>query len=156
MLLAHLKGEPVRSEIAAPRFDTGRPAEPIRDMAHAVIAMVTDGGLVTEGNPEGMEPGRPTRFIEIPVPGKRTLDHDAFDVHHSGYDTTHVNADPHRLVPLDTMRDLENEGLIGRMHETIYATGGAHAAIENATAIARGIARSLKEARVDGVILTST
>lgn len=156
MLLADLRGEPVESEITAPVFAASKPAKPVGDMASAVIALVTDGGLVTEGNPERMEPGRPTRFNGIPIAKLQTLGPDAFDVHHSGYDTRYANEDPHRLVPLDTMRTLEREGKIGKLHEVVYTTGGAHAAVENATEIARGIAAKLKEARVDGVILTST
>lgn len=156
MLLADLRGEPVRSEITAPVFAASDPAKPVRNMASAVIALVTDGGLVTEGNPERMEPGRPTRFTGIPIPNLQTLGPDTFDVHHSGYDTRYANEDPHRLVPLDVMRALEHEGTIGKVHEVVYATGGAHAAVENATDIARAIAEKLKEARVDGVILTST
>jgi len=156
MLLADLRGEPVTSEITAPVFTASKPAQPVRDLASAIIALVTDGGLVTEGNPEKMEPGRPTRFTGIPIGTLETLEADNFDVHHSGYDTRYANEDPNRLVPLDVMRTLEHEGAIGKLHEVVYTTGGAHAAVENATEIARGIAEQLKEARVDGVILTST
>jgi betaine reductase len=60
------------------------------------------------------------------------------------------------LVPLDTMRDLEREGVIGKLHEFVHSTGGAHAAVENATDIGQAIAARLKSAGVTGVILTST
>ena len=63
---------------------------------------------------------------------------------------------PNRLVPLDTMRDLEREGVIGKLHEFVHSTGGAHAAVENATTIGKDIAQRLKAAGVTGVILTST
>ncbi|TMA57936.1 MAG: glycine/betaine/sarcosine/D-proline family reductase selenoprotein B, partial [Deltaproteobacteria bacterium] len=61
-----------------------------------------------------------------------------------------------RLVPLDTMRDLEREGVFGKLHEFVHSTGGAHAAVENATNIGQAIAARLKAAGVTGVILTST
>lgn len=156
MLLAHIHGRSVRSEISPPVFERGKPARPLRDLGSAVIALVTDGGLVPEGNPERMEPGRPSRFTTIPIQRVDSLNPNDFDVHHSGYDTRYANEDPNRLVPLDTMRHLEREGTFGRLHEVIYTTGGAHAAVENATRIARGIAERLKAAGVDGVILTST
>jgi glycine reductase len=54
------------------------------------------------------------------------------------------------------MRELEQEGVIGKVHEFVHATGGAHAAVENATRIGEGIAERLKAAGVTGVILTST
>ena len=156
MLLAKIRGEAFASEIAAPQFHHIKPATALRDLSSAVIALVTDGGLVPEGNPERMEPGRPTRFTTIPVEGIDRLDPKQFDVVHSGYDTAFANQDPHRLVPLDVMRELEQQGVIGKLHGSIHATGGAHAAVENATRIGQSIAERLKSAGVTGVILTST
>jgi glycine reductase len=156
MLLAKIRGEAFRSEIAAPKFSAAKSAAPVRDLSSAVIALVTDGGLVPEGNPERMEPGRPTRFATIPIGGLNRLDPKEFDAVHSGYDTAYANQDPHRLVPLDVMRELEQEGMIGKLHDVVHATGGAHAAVENATRIGQGIAEQLKAAGVTGVILTST
>ena len=71
----------------------------------------------------------------IPIHGVNSLDADKYDAVHSGYDTALANQDPNRLVPLDTMRDLEREGVIGKLHEFVHSTGGAHAAVENATHI---------------------
>jgi glycine reductase len=156
MLLAKIRGEAFESEIAAPKFSAAKPAAPLRDLSSAVIALVTDGGLVPEGNPEKMEPGRPSRFTSIQISGLDRLDPRQFDVVHSGYDTTFANQDPHRLVPLDTMRELEQQGVFGKVYEIVHATGGAHAAVENATRIGQGIAEQLKTAGVTGVILTST
>ena len=156
MLLAKIAGRDFHSEIAAPKFAGGKPAAPLRDLKSAVIALVTDGGLVIEGNPDKIEPGRPTRFTTIPIHDVNTLDADKFDAVHSGYDTASANQDPNRLVPLDTLRELAHEGVIGAVHEFIRSTGGAHAAVENATQIGQQIADQLKAAGVTGVILTST
>ena len=54
------------------------------------------------------------------------------------------------------MRELEREGVIGGLHEFVHSTGGAHAAVDNATRIGQDIAVRLKAAGVTGVILTST
>jgi glycine reductase len=156
MLLAKLRGEAVQPEILPPQFTAAKPAPPLDDLSSAVIALVTDGGLVLEGNPENMEPGRPTRYTSIPVTDLERLDPASFDVVHSGYDTMLANQDPNRLVPLDTVRELEKEGVIGGLYEVVHATGGAHAAMENATHIGEQIAARLKAAGVQGVILTST
>jgi glycine reductase len=156
MLLAKLRGEPFQSEIAAPRFAANKPAAPLRDLKAATIALVTDGGLVVEGNPEKIEPGRPTRYTSIPITDVDSLAADRYDAVHSGYDTALANQDPNRLVPLDTLRELEREHTIGKVHEFIHSTGGAHAAVENATKIGQSIAEKLQNAGVTGVILTST
>ena len=156
MLLAKLRGAEFHSEIEPPIFAGSKPAAPLRDLTSAVIALVTDGGLVVEGNPDKIEPGRPTRFTTIPIQNVNTLDPAEYDAYHSGYDTTFANQDPNRLVPLDTLRELERDGVIGKLHELIHSTGGAHAAVDNATQIGRQIADRLKAAGVNGVILTST
>ena len=156
MLLAKLRGDEFTSEIAAPQFAGSKPAAPLTSLKSAVIALVTDGGLVPEGNPDNIEPGRPTRFTTIPITGIDSLAPDKYDAVHSGYDTAIANRDPNRLVPLDTMRELEREGVIGKVHEFVHSTGGAHAAVENATTIGKDIAQRLKAAGVTGVILTST
>lgn len=156
MLLAKLAGKPFQSEIAAPKFAANKPAAPLRDLKGATIALVTDGGLVVEGNPEKIEPGRPTRYTSIPINGVESLAADRYDAVHSGYDTALANQDPNRLVPLDTLRELEREHAIGKVHEFIHSTGGAHAAVENATTIGQSIAEKLQAAGVSGVILTST
>ena len=156
MLLAKIRGEAIESEIPAPKFSPGKTAAALGDLSSAVIALVTDGGLVLEGNPERMEAGRPTRFTTIPIAGLSRLEPDQFDVVHSGYDTTYANRDPHRVVPLDVVRELEQEKVFGKLHEVVHATGGAHAAVENATQIGQEIAGRLKAAGVTGVILTST
>jgi glycine reductase complex component B subunit gamma len=156
MLLAKLSGKEFHSEIAPPKFAGGKPAAPLGDLKSAVIALVTDGGLVIEGNPDKIEPGRPTRFTTIPISGVNSLGADKFDAVHSGYDTASANQDPNRLVPLDIMRELEHEGKFAKLHEFVRSTGGAHAAVENAVQIGRQIADQLKAAGVTGVILTST
>jgi betaine reductase len=156
MLLAKLRGDAFISEIAPPKFTGAKPAGPLNDLSSAVIALVTDGGLVLEGNPDKIEPGRPTRFTTIPIAGVDSLAADRYDAVHSGYDTTFTNQDPNRLVPLDAMRELERQGMIGKLHEMVHSTGGAHAAVDNATTIGQGIAARLKAAGVTGVILTST
>ena len=156
MLLAKLCGDKFYSEIAPPKFAGSKPARPLGDLKSAVIALVTDGGLVPEGNPDKIEPGRPTRFTTISIRDVNSLDADKYDAFHSGYDTAFANQDPNRLLPLDAMRELERDGVIGKLHEFVHSTGGAHAAVENATQIGRQIADQLKAAGVNGVILTST
>jgi glycine reductase len=60
------------------------------------------------------------------------------------------------LVPVDVMRDLEKEGVIGKLHEKFYSTAGAVCVVENIRKMGQAIAKELKEEGVSGVILTST
>jgi glycine reductase len=117
---------------------------------------VTDGGLIRKGNPDNFEPRSASRLGILDVTGKDRLAPEEFEGHHSGYDTRYVSQDPNRLVPLDVLRVLEKQGMIGKVHDRIYATAGVAASLENATRIGRLIVEQLLREGVEGVIQTST
>jgi glycine reductase len=156
LLLQKLGGEPYRSEISIPTFDRVPLAAPPADLSRALVAVVTDGGLIPAGNPDGMPAGFTDRRTTLSVAGRERLDTEAFDVNHGGYDTRFVRADPNRLVPLDALRELEAQGAIGRLLETVHSTAGLGMSLTNARRLGREIAGSLKRDGVEAVILTST
>jgi len=156
MLLAKLQGKPFETELHLPEFERVKPADPVKDLSSAKIALVTDGGLVPKGNPDKIESSRATKFGKYSIKGIDKLDPEDYEVVHIGYDPTAVRRDPHRLVPMDVMRDLEKEKAFGKLNENFYATTGVATPLENARRIGQGIAEELKAEGVDGVILTST
>ena len=54
------------------------------------------------------------------------------------------------------VRELEHEGAIGKLHETVYSTTGVATTLAHSERMGREIAAKLRAARVDAVILTST
>lgn len=156
MLLAKLKGEPYYTEVQLPVFRPPAAPPPVRDLAHARIALVTDGGLVPKGNPDNIEGRASTRWGAYDVSGKDHLDPSDYEISHGGYDPRYILADPHRLVGLDVARELEREGAFGELHEKFVSTGGLSNPVDNSKRLGQEMARYLKEAGVDGVILTST
>lgn len=156
MLLAKLQGKPFETELHLPEFERVKPPAALNDLSSAKIALVTDGGLVPKGNPDKIESSNATKYGEYSIKGVDKLNPEDYDVVHSGYDTIAVRRDPHRLVPLDVVRDLEKKGIVGKLHESYYSTTGVGTTLENARRIGRGIAERLKAEGVDGVILTST
>jgi glycine reductase len=156
MLLDKLAGRPFVSEVPLPDFPRVPPPPAVRDLGHAVVALVTDGGIVPMGNPDGIEALAATRFGAYGIEGRGALDPGQYDNVHRGYDTTFVKQDPHRLVPLDVARELEREGAIGKLHETVYSTTGVATTLAHSERMGREIAARLRAARVDAVILTST
>jgi glycine reductase complex component B subunit gamma len=156
MLLGKLAGQPVVSEVPLPSF-APVPAPPrVKDVRHATIALVTDGGLVPRGNPDGIEPLAATRYGAYSIADVRELDPARYDNVHRGFDTTHVKQDPHRLVPVDVARELEATGAVGKLHDLVYSTTGVATTLAHSARMGREIAAKLKAAGVDGVILTST
>jgi glycine reductase len=156
MLLAKLAGRPVTSEVPLPAFAQVPAPPPVKDMRRATIALVTDGGLVPRGNPDGIEALAATRYGAYGITGVRELDPAQYDNVHRGYDTTYVKQDPHRLVPLDVARELEQAGEVGKLHEIVYSTTGVATTLADSERMGRDIAAKLKAAGVEGVILTST
>jgi glycine reductase complex component B subunit gamma len=156
MLISKLKGVPFESEVPRPAYDRVKPAPPIRDLGSARIALVTDGGLVPKGNPDRIEMIAATRYGKYDIANVDTLDPEDYEVNHGGYDSVLVLQDPNRLVPVDAMRELENEGVIGKLHDRIYSTTGLASIVAVMKRVGQGIAEDLKREAVSGVLLTST
>jgi len=156
MLLAKLQGKPFETELHLPKFDRIRPAASLDDLHSRKIALVTDGGLVPRGNPDNIEMSNATKYGRYSIEGADRLNPEDYDVVHAGYDSSLVKQDPHRLVPLDVMRDLEKEAVIGKLCETLYSTTGVGTVLDIVRKIGRDMAEQVKSEGVDGVILTST
>lgn len=156
MLLAKLKGQPFESEVPLPKFDRVAPPPPVYDLSEASIALVTDGGLVPKGNPDRIQSTKATRFGSYSLKGLDDLSAKDYEIIHIGYDTSFVSQNPNRLVPLDVMRDLENEGVIGKLHNKYYSTVGVGTTLENSKKIGKGIAEQLRNQAVSAVLITST
>jgi betaine reductase len=156
MLTAKLAGRPFTSEVPLPDFPKIPAPRLLKTLEGATIALVTDGGLVPQGNPDGIEPLNATRYGAYSIEGRAGLDPRQYDNVHRGYDTTYVKQDPHRLVPVDVARELEQQGAIGKLHETVYSTTGVATTLAHSARMGREIAEKLRQAGVDAVILTST
>jgi glycine reductase len=156
MLLLKLRGEPFESEVPRPMYDRVKPAPPIKEIGSATIALVTDGGLVPKGNPDKIEIRTATRFGRYDIKNVETLNPADYEVQHEGYDSVFIRQDPNRLVPVDVLRDLEGEGLIGKLHDKFYSTTGVANIVEVMRKLGQAIAEELKAEGISGVLLTST
>jgi glycine reductase len=156
MLLAKMGGRPFETEVELPTFTPTLAAPPVPDLRRAVVALVTDGGLVPLGNPDGIENRAATKFGHYSIAGLDELDPANYEVSHGGYDTAFVKADPHRLVPLDVAREMERAGAFARLYPEFLSTTGLANPLENSRRIGREMADYLKADGVDAVILTST
>jgi betaine reductase len=156
MLLKKIVGQPYVSEIPLPKFDRIPPPQPIGNLIESTIALVTDGGLVPRGNPDKIQSSKATKFGSHSITGFSSLDSQDYEIRHIGYDTSFVNRNPNILVPVDVMKEFEEEGLIGRLHETFYCTSGVGTTLESSKKIGQNLAKRLKTEGVSAVILTST
>lgn len=156
MLLKKLKGEPFTTEYPMPVFDRVTPRPAIKDMKKAKIALVTSGGIVPRGNPDRIESSSASKFGRYDLTGVNDLTQDTYETAHGGYDPVYANLDADRVLPVDVLRQLEKEDVIGELYNTYYSTVGNGTSVANAKKYAHAIGEDLKQAAVDGIILTST
>lgn len=156
MLVSKLTGQPFDTELPMPAFDRV-PANPaVKEISKATIALVTSGGIVPKGNPDRIESSSASKFGKYNIAGVTDLTAETYQTAHGGYDPVYANQDADRVLPVDIMRELEAEGIIGKMHEYYYATVGNGTSVANAARYGQIIAGELRNDGVDAVILTST
>ena len=117
---------------------------------------MTDGGLVPKGNPDHQVPTNSKFFRRYSIEGMETLDPADWEVSHQGYNNAFVLQDPNRLVPVDALRHLVKEGVIGSLNDCFYSTAGVMTPMEKCKEFGEGIAQALKDDLCDAAIETST
>jgi len=156
MVMAKVTGEAFETEMPATTFAPIAKPKGVADLSNAKVMLITDGGLVPTGNPDNIEGVAATRWGAYDITGVDDLAGEDYEVSHGGYDPRFVRDDPDRLVPLDAMRALENEGVIGKVHDEFLSTSGLSNPLSNTRRLGREMAEKVKKEGVDAVILTST
>ena len=156
MLVKKINGQPFETEYKMPVFDRVAPRPGVRDLKSVTVALVTSGGIVPRGNPDHIAASSARNYGEYDLDGVADLTEAAYETAHGGYDQTYANQDPDRVLPVDVLRDLEKEGVIGKLHRFFYSTVGNGTAVGNAKKWGGEIGQKLRDANVQAVILTST
>lgn len=155
MLMKRLKGEEYETELPMPTFDNVPAAPPITNMKDAVIALVTTGGIVPHGNPDHLQSASAQKWVKYDISDFKELK-GTFITVHGGFDPVYANDRADRIAPLDELSRLTDEGVIGGVYKYFYSTTGTGTAVGNSEEFGREIGQELADAKVDGVILTST
>ncbi len=156
MLLNKINGKKFTTEYAMPTFDNVEPGKAIKDLSKAKIAIVTSGGIVPKNNPDKVESSSASKYGSYDFTGMNDLTSETFETAHGGYDPVYANDDSDRVVPVDVLRQLEKDGVIGSLHNIFYSTTGNGTSVANSKAFASEFTQDLLSAGVDAVILTST
>ena len=152
-LVAKLQGKPFESEVIPPKFERVTPPAPIKDLSKCEIALISDGGLVPKGNPDGLARRSNLRWGGYDI---ESLFRE-YEVAHAGYFNDHVLERPDRLVPVDVMRELAKEGKIGKLHRTFFSTSGCTTVSKRCGEMGEEMGAVIKKGGIVGaVILTST
>ena len=156
LLVRKIKGEETWTDYPMPKIDRVDPAPAIKYLSHAKIALVTSGGIVPQGNPDHIESSSATKWGKYSIAGMDHADKKDFMTIHGGYDRAFITEDPDLCIPVDVLRKLEKEGVIGELTDYFLTTTGTGTSTNNAKRFAEEYVPMLKEDGVDGVLLVST
>ena len=139
-----------------PVFTRFKPSAAIKDLSTSRICIMTSGGIVPSGNPDGFEACfcSKYKFYSFDDFGGEKIPN--AEVAHGGYDPTFANEDANRVMPADVLFELQREGLIGEVYPYAGVTVGNAMAVDQAITFGDGFAKQLLADGVDGVLLTST
>ena len=132
MLTKKMKGEEFHTDLPMPKFDRVDPAEPIKDIKHAKLAVVTSGGVVPTDNPDHIESSNATKYGVYSIAGMDTMSPNDFTTIHGGYDRQFVMENPNLVVPLDVLREMEKDGEFGELVNYYCTTTGTGTATGSA------------------------
>lgn len=156
MLLKKLKGEEFVTEYPMPDFDRVEPNPAVKDLSKVKIALVTSGGIVPKNNPDRIESSSASKYGKYDISQFANLTEADHETAHGGYDPVYANLDPDRVLPVDVLRDMEKEGIIGELHKYFYATVGNGTSVASSKKFAADFSKELVADGVGAVILTST
>ncbi len=156
VLLAKIKGQPYSTEYPMPVFDRVPPCPPVADLSKIKLAVVTSGGIVPQGNPDRIESSSATKYGVYSIAGKGSMTKEEFMTVHGGYDRAFVTENPNLVVPLDVLREMEQEGTIGELAPYFITTTGTGTSVGNAKGFGESFVKKLLDDKIGAVILTST
>lgn len=156
LILKKVAGEPYETEYPMPVFDRVPPNPAVKDISKVKVAVVTSGGIVPQGNPDRIESSSATKYGIYDITGMDSLTKDKFMTVHGGYDRAYVLENPNLVVPLDVLREMEKEGVIGELNNYFIATTGTGTSVGNAKGFGEEFSKKLVADGVGAVILTST
>lgn len=108
------------------------------------------------GNPDHIRVSSAEKFGKYDISELGDLTADNYESIHGGYDRVYANENPDVVLPLDAMRQMEKEGVFGKLYDFVYCTTGTGTSVVNAERFGQEIGEELKAAGVDAVILTAT
>ncbi len=157
-LLSKLCGKPFESEVTLPKFEKVSPPPPLKNVPTCEIVLISDGGLVPKGNPDGLSGRGNLRWTmyDIDTFLPENFKSSDYEIAHTGYFPVQILEDPNRLVPVDIMRDLVKEGKVGKIHPSFFSTSGNATVSRRCAEMGDEMGAEIKKRGVDAVILTST
>ncbi len=156
MLLNQQAGRPFESEVPLVSTAPVPPPPPVRDLAHARLALVTETGTVPKGNPDGFQTRRNTRWNKYPIGKLNSMKDAEWEVRHAGWYNGFVNDNFNFAAPLDVAREMEKDDVFAELYPYLYSTSGNAGVVSEMQRVGREMAQNMKSEVVDAAILVAT
>ncbi|HYB90025.1 MAG TPA: glycine/sarcosine/betaine reductase selenoprotein B family protein [Candidatus Binataceae bacterium] len=112
------------------------------------LAFISSGGVMYRDQPRWHR--EDASFRRIPKGARR----DELSFWHFGYHTKDAKEDPNCVFPLERLRELESEGVIGELCDPVFSfMGGVYSARKVRTELAPALVDELKRAHADAFFL---
>ena len=158
MLLKKLHNQSFETELPMEVWNDAVAAPPLSRVEDSNIAVVTTSGVVPFGNPDKFKTYRNTYWRKYNIAELKELEPGKWEAVHGGYNVAFMNQNPHYGVPLDALRALEAEGVIGagKLYPAYYVIPGNQGAPTVMRRVGQEIAADLKKDGVQGVLFVAT
>ena len=157
MLEARVDGEPYPSEVLLQQYEMVPPPPPVQDLGRMTLGLVTSGGLVPRGNPDGQVSGFAQEAFRYSIEGQKALTIEDWESVHGGFNPHILNTKkPSYVLPLPVLRELEEEGKIGAIYPYFFSTVGNGTAVSQAKQMGAEIAQEFKRAQIRAALLVAT
>jgi glycine reductase len=158
MLLKKIEGAPFETELPMEQWEEAPAARPLGAIKDSNIAVVTTSGVVPWGNPDKFKTYRNTYWRKYNIAEVKELEPGQWEAVHGGYNVAYMNQNPHYGVPLDALRGLEADGVIGpgKLYPAYYVIPGNQGSPAVMRRVGQEIAADLKKDNVQGVIFVAT
>jgi sarcosine reductase len=154
MLFDQMAGKSIKTEVLFSKYPPLKPA-PVIDVSKSKIALISTSGLWNRDTPQ-FEGTKATKFTPVNIKDISTFSKKEWSILGGGYDNSFGREDPHRMTAIEELRQLEKEGKIGKIADTMYTTKGLDNNWGDMINIGEGILPMLKAEGVNGVIAVST
>ncbi len=156
MLLDMLSGHPFTTEIPIISIEKIPVAHQVASLADARLALVTSSGVSPLGNPDGFKGYQNKKWVKYSIDRLNSMQDADWDAVHGGYNTEFMKRNPNYGVPLDALRELEKEGVIGGIYPYFYATSGCGGLVSDMSRIGKEMFLDMQAEGVDAALLVST
>lgn len=130
------------------RNDTAPWTPLLKPISRCKLALMSSGGILYRDQPRFHR--EDASYRRIPKDAHR----DDLSIWHFGYPTADAARDPNCVFPLERLRELEQQGLIGELSDPAFSfMGGIYSARRVRDELAPQIITELKAARVDAFYL---